>query len=89
MNKTANLFVGAAIAGILSASGAGMLNAKPAEAKGECHGVNACKGKGACGGKEGHSCAGQNSCKGKGWLSLTEKDCKTKGGEFKPAGMNM
>ena len=55
----------------------------PSEAKGECHGVNECKGKGACGGKEGHSCAGKNSCKGKGWLSMTKKECKDKKGTFK------
>ena len=33
---------------------------------GQCHGVNACKGTGDCGGK-GHHCAGKNACKGKGW----------------------
>lgn len=54
--------------------------------KGECHGVNACKGKGACGGADGggHECAGSNACKGKGWLSLTEAECKGLNGKFKP-----
>lgn len=51
-------------------------------AKGECSGVNACKGQGECGGV-GHSCAGKNSCKGQGWISLGEADCKAKGGQFK------
>jgi len=89
MKKSTNLLVGAAIAGILSASGAGALDAKPAkEAKGECHGINACKGQGECGGKS-HACAAMNSCKGKGWISLSEKECKAKGGEFKTASMKM
>jgi hypothetical protein len=52
------------------------------EAKGECHGINACKGKGDCGGP-GYGCAGNNSCKGKGWLSMTEAQCKEKKGTFK------
>ena len=59
--------------------------AAPAEVaaeKGECHGINACKGKGACGGP-GYSCAGNNACKGKGWISMTEADCKIKKGTFK------
>ena len=54
----------------------------PAASKGECWGVNACKGQGACGG-DGHDCAGQNDCKGKGWLSLTKTDCDGRGGKFK------
>lgn len=49
---------------------------------GECHGINSCKGQGACGGK-GHSCAGKNSCKGQGWLKMSQSDCEAKGGKFK------
>jgi hypothetical protein len=59
---------------------------KPApveEKPGECWGVNACKGQGACGGV-GHECAGNNACKGKGWLTLTKPKCDAKGGKFKP-----
>lgn len=48
---------------------------------GECHGINSCKGQGACGGK-GHSCAGKNSCKGKGWVELSKSDCDAKKGKF-------
>lgn len=51
-------------------------------AKGECWGVNACKGQGACGGV-GHECAGQNTCKGQGWLSLSKSECDGKSGKFK------
>jgi uncharacterized membrane protein len=47
-----------------------------------CQGVNECKGKGECGGA-GHDCAGNNQCKGKGWISLSEADCKAKGGTVK------
>lgn len=52
-------------------------------AKGECWGVNACKGQGACGGA-GQGCAGSNECKGKGWLTLSKSDCDAKSGTFKP-----
>ncbi len=50
--------------------------------KGECHGINECKGTGACGGAD-TSCAGTNTCKGKGWVAMTESECKEKGGTFK------
>ena len=52
--------------------------------KGECWGVNACKGQGACGGVD-HECAGQNACKGQGWLSLSKAECDGKNGKFKPS----
>lgn len=54
----------------------------PVAAKGECWGVNACKGQGECGGV-GHSCAGKNACKGQGWIALTKADCDGRKGEFK------
>ncbi|MBI3288729.1 MAG: hypothetical protein HYZ74_04345 [Elusimicrobia bacterium] len=64
----------------------GVSGSMPAEVasdkKGECWGVNACKGQGACGGV-GHECAGQNACKGQGWLSLTKADCSARNGKFK------
>lgn len=56
--------------------------ASAAPSKGECYGVNSCKGTGECGGP-GHSCAGQNSCKGQGWVTLAKADCDAKGGTFK------
>ena len=62
-------------------SGSGSSNASSAT-MGECHGINSCKGQGACGGK-GHSCAGKNSCKGKGWLKMSKADCEEKSGTFK------
>lgn len=51
--------------------------------KGECHGINSCKGQSACATAEG-SCAGTNSCKGKGWLPMDKKSCEEKGGKFEP-----
>ena len=50
--------------------------------KGECHGINSCKGKGESGGP-GWDCAGNNTCKGKGWITTTAAECKKKGGKFK------
>ena len=84
MKKKTALLATAALGGLLLASTAGPAYAdgNGAEAKGECSGVNSCKGTGACQGK-GHSCAGENACKGQGWLKLTEKECADKGGEFK------
>ncbi len=52
-----------------------------AETTVSCEGVNACKAKGACSGAD-HGCAGQNSCKGKGWVTISEKECKAKGGKI-------
>jgi uncharacterized membrane protein len=53
-----------------------------AATKVHCEGVNECKAKGECGGA-GHDCAGHNECKGKGWISLSDADCKAKGGTHK------
>ncbi len=82
MNK--KLLIGAALAGLAltgcsSSSNHGMSDSST---KGQCHGINGCKGSGACGGA-GHSCAGLNACKGKGWLKMTKKECSEKGGKFK------
>ncbi len=66
-----------------AATGAAEAPAAAAGKKGECWGVNACKGQGACGGV-GHECAGNNACKGKGWLSLTRDECEGRKGTFKP-----
>jgi hypothetical protein len=49
------------------------------EATVHCSGVNSCKGKSECSTAK-NGCKGQNSCKGQGWLPLTEKVCKAKGG---------
>lgn len=84
MNKT--VILTAALTGLMLAGCASGTQAtsdsSSTVAKGECHGINACKGTGECGGA-GHSCAGKNSCKGKGWVTLSKLDCDSKGGTFK------
>jgi uncharacterized membrane protein len=85
MNSKSSL-TAAALAAIALASACahnGKMAGAPSGAKGQCWGVNACKGKGACGGPDGHACAGQNTCKGQGWLNLTKADCDGKHGTFK------
>ena len=53
---------------------------KVAEVK--CSGINSCKGKSACA-TATTACAGANSCKGKGWIKVSAKECKAKGGKVK------
>lgn len=58
-----------------------------------CHGVNSCKGQGACAGKVDAcsgknacnaeiTCSGHNTCKGKGLIKLSKKECLDKGGKI-------
>lgn len=90
MKKRHKNLVRAALAGLILTGSAALVDLAHAEdapaaaapATGECHGVNECKGTGACGG-EGHSCSGKNECKGKGWLKMSKEDCEAKGGTFK------
>jgi hypothetical protein len=87
--NTKNLLVTAAVAGMLAvganaqAKGKKAEGAKKGDKKVECHGVNECKGHGECHNADGSSCKGSNECKGKGWVSMTEKECKDKGGTTK------
>lgn len=74
------ILIGAALAGVL-VGGVGC-SSTTSSTIGQCHGVNACKGQGACGGT-GHSCAGMNSCKGQGWIKATKAKCEKIGGKFK------
>jgi uncharacterized membrane protein len=86
--RTNQLFLAAAVAGILTAgvlAGPSTGAADEGE-KTKCYGVNKCKGSGECGGK-GHSCAGENTCKGQGWLSIDKDTClKIQGGRLTPEG---
>ena len=73
-----SILLGAALSGLLIASGCAhsMDSMSGGEmAKGQCHGVNACKGKGDCSSAT-HDCAGENSCEGKGWLKMSKADCE-------------
>ncbi len=69
------VLIASAVAGLFAAGLVGG-SIEPAQATDEvhCYGINACKGKGDCGGK-GHSCAGENACKGKGYLKLDKETC--------------
>lgn len=75
----------AAAAGALFLSGAPLAASAKDTTKVHCEGVNSCKGKSACNGAN-NSCKGQNSCKGKGWLEITEKECKARGGKVASVG---
>jgi hypothetical protein len=72
--------VAALAAGLLGAATPIAVSAgEPAKVR--CAGINSCKGKSACHGAA-NACAGQNSCKGKGWIEVSEKECKDKGGKI-------
>ncbi|HYC00798.1 MAG TPA: hypothetical protein VEC57_16820 [Candidatus Limnocylindrales bacterium] len=91
MEKSTRALMTAAFGGLLLAATVSTGVAEEAKGgdasgkKGECHGVNSCKGTGECGG-DGHGCHGKNECKGKGWISMTKADCEAKGGKFKDGG---
>lgn len=77
-------FSGAAIAvaaaGLFLSGTAAVVAADTKEAKVQCAGVKACKGKSDCA-TATSACMGQNACKGQGWLKMTEKQCLEKGGK--------
>jgi len=82
MRKLDKVLLGAAVAGILGGVVAGPVAAAKSKDV-ECQGVNACKGKGSCGGAQ-HSCAGQNACKGQGWVKVSKDVCDQLGGTAQP-----
>ncbi|MEK6212016.1 MAG: hypothetical protein AABM64_16880 [Pseudomonadota bacterium] len=77
-------FSGAALAvaaaGLFLSGTPGVVAADTKEAKVQCAGVNACKGKSECSSAK-NGCSGQNACKGQGWMSMSEKQCLEKGGK--------
>ncbi|HEX9450009.1 MAG TPA: hypothetical protein VF934_01205 [Burkholderiales bacterium] len=77
-------FSGAAIAAAAASlflSGTVVVSpANAEEAKVQCAGVNACKGKSECSSAK-NGCSGKNACKGQGWMSMSEKQCLAKGGK--------
>lgn len=70
----------AAAAGLFLSGTVNAVAAEPKEAKVQCAGVNACKGKSECSSAK-NGCRGQNACKGEGWISMSEKQCMEKGGK--------
>ncbi len=84
MISNKSLLVSAALTGLLFATGCAHSHDSMSHgemAKGQCHGVNDCKGHGECKGA-GSSCEGKNDCKGKGWVTMSKADCGTKGGTY-------
>jgi uncharacterized membrane protein len=82
MTKNRHGLLLATTAAALFASGitlAAEQGSKAAHAKVHCAGVNSCKGQTACKSAT-NACKGQNSCKGQGWLPMSKKECKAKGG---------
>ncbi len=73
-----SLLIGAALTSLLAVGAFGSNAVAHADSMGEagqCHGVNACKGKGDCSGKA-NECESHNECKGKGWVKLSKEDCE-------------
>ena len=81
--NNAKMITGLAIA----AAAAAMFVATPAAMAAKhmgsvhCTGVNACKGQGECK-TAASACKGMNACKGQGMETMSEKDCKAKGGKI-------
>jgi hypothetical protein len=77
MNTKKSLLVGAAISSLpaMGALGSPAVAHAGDTAVGQCHGVNACKGKADCQGKS-NECEGKNACKGKGWVKMSKADCE-------------
>lgn len=82
MKTTKGMLIAASAAALLASTG---LFADDSAAKTDnvqCAGINTCKGHGECAAADkSHGCAGMNTCKGKGWVSVSAKECKTKGGK--------
>ena len=76
--STKKALIAASVAGLIAVSGFTMAKAAFAEDV-ACSGVNACSGKGQCGGKD-HACGGKNSCKGKGVVTVSQAACDALGG---------
>lgn len=72
--------IATAVAGLFVAGGAAAQDGGGTASNVKCLGINDCKGTSACGVPGGHSCHGANECKGKGWISVSEEECKKKGG---------
>jgi len=81
MRVVSGAALAAAAAGLFLAGTVGVTAAEKTEAKVQCAGINACKGKSECSSAK-NGCSGKNACKGRGWMSMTEKQCLEKGGKM-------
>ena len=79
---TKGAFIAAAVAGLFTA-GTPMLASAKDTAKVHCSGRQRLQGQGRLQGR-GQLCKGQNGCKGKGWVEMSDKECKDKGGTAAP-----
>lgn len=77
--KSASLLAMAAATLLITGCANQAPSASSSMAKVHCHGVNECKGHGACA-TSTNACAGKNACKGQGFVEMTESECKAKGG---------
>jgi hypothetical protein len=88
-NIVKGALVATAVAGMMVAVGCGTPTDTNEDALGKCVGGNACKGQGACEGKDKdgkeHTCAGNNACKGQGWTKTKKADCTDGTWEALPA----
>ncbi len=80
--KTSGVLIAGAAAALFAAGGLAPIAAHAQDAKVQCMGVNACKGKTECA-TANNACKGQNACKGKGVMAMTEAECKAAGGTIK------
>jgi uncharacterized membrane protein len=78
--RTKHAMVATALAGLFATMVVPTAVSAQTEGLVRCHGVNACKGQSACKSAT-NACAGKNGCKGQGYLRLSEKECRDKGGK--------
>jgi hypothetical protein len=78
--KITGIALATAAAGLFATATVNTALAAKHEGSVKCEGINGCKGKSECA-TASHACAGQNSCKGKGWIKVSAKECKDKGGK--------
>ena len=78
--KFTGLAIATAAAGLFAIAAVPGTAVAAEDGKVHCTGINACKGKTDCK-TATNACKGMNSCKGKGFISMSEKECKEKGGK--------
>jgi hypothetical protein len=80
ISKGAMLAVAVAVAFMANSAGAEDNSSSPKPTMVACLGGNSCKDQSMCK-SFNHDCQGMNSCKGKGFVMMTDKECKSKGGK--------
>jgi hypothetical protein len=80
VNAYSGAVIAAAAVSLFLSGSVVVSSANAEEAKVQCAGVNACKGKSECSSAK-NGCSGKNACKGLGWMSMSEQQCLAKGGK--------